>query len=325
VRGLLISLKECLIVGGILLGYLGSYIINGEEGGWRTLLSSSLAFSAILAVGMSTLPDSPRWLLQQGRPMAEARDALSRVRGKKVAPEAIEAEVTAMSIASEKSGVGGVGELLRRENLRPLYIGLSIVLFQQITGQPSVLYYAEQVFTAAGYDSSNSAGVSVILGGFKLVMTGFAVKYVDTVGRRPLLLGGVTVMTISTVVLGICSGALASGDGEGVTLPARVSVAAIFTYVGAYQVSFGPIAWLLVGEIFPQRVRSAAIGTATLTNFLSNFLVSLSLPTLLESFGAAGTYYLFSIMGVVALSSIYLTVVETKGRSLEEIEEMMTK
>jgi sugar porter (SP) family MFS transporter len=325
VRGLLISLKECFIVSGILLGYLGSYVINGDEGGWRTLLYSSLVFSAILAAGMLTLPNSPRWLLQRGRPTTEARTALIRLRGQKVALEVIEAELTTMIIASEKAGVGGVGELLRRENLRPLYIGISLVLFQQITGQPSVLYYTQQVFTAAGYNSTYSAGISAILGGFKLVMTGFAVKYVDTVGRRPLLLGGLFVMVVSTIALGTCSGTLSGGNTEKVSLSARVSVAAIFTYVGAYQVSFGPIAWLLVGEIFPQRVRSAAIGTATLTNFLSNFLVSLSLPMLLDNLGAAGTYYLFSTLGVVAAASIYLTVVETKGRSLEEIEDIMTR
>jgi len=331
VRGLLISLKECFIVGGILLGYLGSFVIGGHEEGWRTLLSSSAVLAVVLGLGMTRLPDSPRWLLQQGRPLAEARDALVRVRGTKAGMEVIEAEVVAMSVASEKAGSGGVMELTRRENRRPLYIGLSIVLFQQITGQPSVLYYAEQVFTAAGYDQSDSAGVAVILGGFKLLMTLFAVRYVDTVGRRPLLLGGVTVMTLSTITLGLCSTALnmggdigGGGDIDGTTLPARLSVAAIFTYVGAYQVSFGPIAWLLVGEIFPQRVRSAAIGTATLTNFLSNFLVSLSLPSIISTFGTAGTYYFFSTMGVVALSSIYLTVVETKGKTLEEIEAIMT-
>ena len=187
-------------------------------------------------------------------------------------------------------------------------------------------YYAEQVFEAAGYDSSQGAGVSVILGLFKLVMTGVAVKYVDTLGRRPLLLGGVSVMTLATFVLGACSSSLASGSGASIDQnTATASVVAVFMYVGAYQVSFGPIAWLLVGEIFPQRVRSAAVGAATLTNFGSNFLVSLYLPTIIEDFGRAGTYYLFSAMCIVALVSIYLTVVETKGKTLEEIEEQMTR
>ena len=328
VRGLLISLKECFIVGGILVGYLGSFVINGEEGGWRSLLSSSVVLSAALFAGMSKLPDSPRWLAQRGGlgSAEAAREALARVRGKRAASGEAFAQEAAAMCAPQKSGEsGGFRELFRRQNLKPMYIGLSVVLFQQITGQPSVLYYAEQVFEAAGYDSSQGAGVSVILGGFKLLMTGFAVTYVDSLGRRPLLLGGVAVMTLSTLALGICSETLATGDSLAAPMTARASVVAIFMYVGAYQVSFGPIAWLLVGEIFPQKVRSAAVGTATLTNFASNFLVSLYLPTLIEEFGTAGTYYLFSVCAVVALSSIYLTVVETKGKTLEEIEEQMTR
>ena len=116
-----------------------------------------------------------------------------------------------------------------------------------------------------------------------------------------------------------------TGDPADSLNTARLSVLAIFAYVGAYQVSFGPIAWLLVGEIFPQRVRSAAVGTATLTNFASNYLVALYLPTMIASYGQAGTYYVFSVMGVIALASIYLTVPETKGKSLEEIEAEMTR
>lgn len=321
VRGLLISLKEGFIVGGIMLGYLGSYLIFGQDEGWRSLLSTPAAASVVLMLGMSRLPDSPRWLMQRGRPASEARAALEQVRGKKANRDSMDAEM--MRMESSDHRVGGVNELFRRENLRPLYIGISVVLFQQITGQPSVLYYAEQVFINAGYDPADGAGVAVILGLFKLLMTGVAVAFVDTVGRRPLLLGGVGVMTLSVLTLGFCSETMASGDLAGTSFTARASVAAIFAYVGAYQVSFGPIAWLLVGEIFPQRVRSAAVGTATLTNFFSNFLVSLYLPTLNEKFGTAGTYYVFSIMSVIALSSIYLTVPETKGKTLEEIEESL--
>jgi len=321
VRGLLISLKEGFIVGGILVGYLVSYAVVDQEAGWRTLLSSSVYLAVPLTVGMSYLPNTPRWLLQAGKSAHEARDALSRLRGRDTSPAVVAAEVDAMAAAADKSGVGGMGELLRPENRRPLYIGLSVVLFQQITGQPSVLYYAEQVFRDAGFEQADSAaGVAVVLGLFKLLMTGVAVAKVDSLGRRPLLLSGVTVMTLSTIVLGACTGN--TGDDPNV---ARLSVAAIFAYVGAYQVSFGPIAWLLVGEIFPQRVRNAAVGTATSTNFLSNFLVSLYLPTLISTFGASGTYYLFSTMGVVSLVSIYYTVIETRGKTLEEIEEEMTR
>ena len=327
VRGLLISVKEGFIVGGILLGYLGCYFINGEEGGWRMLLSSSAPLAVVLALGMATLPDSPRWLAQRGAVEEDVRLSLQKVRGKSATGDQFEQEVKLIMTQCRGGdmGGGGIQDLFQKRNIKPLYVGLSVVLFQQITGQPSVLYYAEQVFEAAGYDSSQGAGVSVILGMFKLIMTGFAVKYVDTLGRRPLLLGGVSVMTLAMFVLGACSATLASGDASVAPLTANASIVAVFMYVGAYQVSFGPIAWLLVGEIFPQRVRSAAVGAATLTNFGSNFLVSLYLPTIIDEFGQSGTYYLFSAMGLVALVSIYLTVIETKGKTLEEIEEQMTR
>ena len=106
---------------------------------------------------------------------------------------------------------------------------------------------------------------------------------------------------------------------------AQASLAVIFLYVGAYQLSFGPIAWLLVGEVFPAKVRSAAVGLATLSNFGSNFLVSLFLPTVEETIGLRGTYLGFASVGVLAVVSIYFTVVETRCKTLEEIEEMLTK
>jgi MFS family permease len=147
-------------------------------------------------------------------------------------------------------------------------------------------------------------------------MTGIAVSKVDSLGRRPLLLGGISIITA-------CLFALAALNTPGevqTTAQAQASVAAIFLYVGAYQLSFGPIAWLLVGEVFPSKVRSAAVGLATLSNFGSNFLVSLFLPTVQETVGLRGTYLGFASVGVLALASIYFTVVETRGKTLEEIE-----
>lgn len=161
--------------------------------------------------------------------------------------------------------------------------------------------------------------MTVLLGGFKLAMTFVAVSFVDTVGRRPLLLGGVSAMVVALVALGALSAAAA---GEGAVDPTLAwgSVLALLMYVGAYQVSFGPVAWLIVGEVFPAEVRSAAVGCATLTNFGANFGVSLLLPALQAELGPAGTYWLFAALGVVAIGSIYTTLPETKGKTLEEIE-----
>lgn len=139
----------------------------------------------------------------------------------------------------------------------------------------------------------------------------------DKLGRRPLLLGGVFLLTAALVALAVLASPSSPLDAQA---GAYASAAALLLYVGAYQVSFGPISWLLVGEVFPAEVRSAAVGLATLVNFGSNTLVSLALPVLDSSVGQDGTYALFALVGVVSLVSIYLTVPETKGKTLEQIE-----
>lgn len=328
-RGSLISLKEGFIVGGILLGYLASEDVIASNGAWRQLSLEATPLIGILLAGSLWLPDSPRWIAARGgddeKTREEARDALVRIREAKTETELVKVddelgEIFAAATTADAKNAGGVMTLFDGKYLRPLYIGLSVVLFQQFTGQPSVLYYATQTFKAAGWSVEDAANVSVILGVWKLFMTGIAVSKVDSVGRRPLLLGGAGIITA-------CLFALAALNAPGETqtvFQAQASVAAIFLYVGAYQLSFGPIAWLLVGEVFPSKVRSAAVGLATLSNFGGNFLVSLLLPTARETVGSRGTYLGFASVGVFALVSMYFTVIETRGKTLEDIETELT-
>jgi len=356
VRGLLISCKEGAIVGGILLGYLVSYLVVDDVGGWRYILGTELPLALILGAGMASLPESPRWLLLSGRSAGEAGDALRRVQGSRLASDdAIEAEVQSMmtgvqragaadsaealeqaplmgegasdragrSLEGQPSGSGGASGIVAlftdRRYRRPLWVGLSLMLFQQITGQPSVLYYSTQIFRNAGFAAGKeAAGVSLLLGFFKLGATLVAVASVEKLGRRPLLLGGVSAMVVSLLSLGAAQDAATSGG----TASAWVCVVSLLLYVGAYQMSFGPISWLICGEVFPLQVRGQAIAAATFVNFSSNFLVSLALPSLQEGLGPAGTYYLFGAIGAVAVASIAATVPETKGKTLEEIEAM---
>ncbi len=328
-RGSLISLKEGFIVGGILLGYLASEDVIASNGAWRQLFLEATPLIGILLAGSLWLPDSPRWIAARGgddeKTREEARDALVRIRDAKTETELVKVDeelgdIFAAATTADAKNAGGMMTLFDGKYLRPLYIGLSVVLFQQFTGQPSVLYYATQTFKAAGWSVEDAANVSVILGVWKLFMTGIAVAKVDSVGRRPLLLGGAGIITA-------CLFALAALNAPGETqtvFQAQASVAAIFLYVGAYQLSFGPIAWLLVGEVFPSKVRSAAVGVATLSNFGSNFLVSLLLPTARETVGSRGTYLGFASVGVFALVSMYFTVIETRGKTLEDIETELT-
>ena len=291
------------------------------------MLGATLLPALLLGGGALTLlPESPRWLLLSGGGSAQgegiAKAALRRLRGS--VPDAVlNSEFAAMAAAAVDSRAAaerspGWSALADPRNARALYAGMSLMLFQQITGQPSVLYYATDIFQRAGFTSASAAtDADVVLGVFKLAMTGVAVVLVDRVGRRPLLLGGVSALTLALVALGALS-ASASSSGES---SAFASAAMLLVYVGAYQLSFGPIAWLLVGEMFPADSRSAATGVATLLNFGSNFGVSLALPLLQETLGQSGTYSLFAGLGALSLLSIYLTIPETKGLTLEQIQE----
>ena len=318
VRGAFISAKEGFIVGGILLGYVSSAVLVEASGGWREMLGVSAIPALVLGAGMLALPDSPRWMAQAGRGAAAAGDALAVLRGAAVPRAAIDAEVAGFTRAVDPQAAAGLGALLDPKNARALYAGLSLMLFQQITGQPSVLYYATPIMQRAGFASASAATqVAVVLGAFKLAMTGVAVLSVDRLGRRPLLLAGVSALTVALLLLAELSGPTPPLTGDA---GAYASAACLLLYVGAYQVSFGPIAWLIVSEVFPQDVRTAAVGVATITNFGANFGVSLLLPLLQEAAGQDGTYRVFAALGVLSVLSIALTIPETKGKTLEQIE-----
>ncbi|KAF3334597.1 D-xylose-proton symporter-like 3 [Carex littledalei] len=326
IRGTLISLKELFIVLGILLGYLvGSLEIN-TVGGWRYMYGLSAPVAVVMLIGMLLLPCSPRWLLLravQGKgPMEEykqmATDALRKLRGWPAGDRASEKEVedTLVSLKaaySDQEPEGSILEVFEGPSLKAFIIGGGLVLFQQITGQPSVLYYAASILQSAGYSAaSDAARVSVVIGVFKLLMTGIAVAKVDSLGRRPLLIGGVSGIVLSLFLLAAYYKFL-----SGFPL---VAVGALLLYVSCYQISFGPISWLMVSEIFPLRTRGRGISLAVLVNFGSNALVTFAFSPLTEILGPDNIFILFGAIALLSLLFVIFNVPETKGLSLEEIE-----
>ncbi|KAM0941364.1 putative major facilitator, sugar transporter, major facilitator superfamily [Dioscorea sansibarensis] len=331
IRGTLISLKELFIVLGILLGYLvGSLEINAV-GGWRYMYGSSAAIAILMGIGMWSLPPSPRWLLLravQGKSsLQESKEkaiyALGKLRGRPPGDKASEKQIddtlnSLKTAYAEEEPEGSLWEVFEGASLKAFIIGGGLVLFQQITGQPSVLYYAASILQSAGFSAAaDAAKVSVVIGLFKLLMTGVAVLKVDDVGRRPLLIGGVGGIVLSLLLLGAYYKGL-----SGIPL---VAVGALLLYVGSYQVSFGPISWLMVSEIFPIRTRGRGISLAVLTNFGSNALVTFAFSPLQELLGAGNLFLIFGAIALLSLLFVIFYVPETKGLSLEEIESKILK
>lgn len=331
IRGTLVSLKELFIVLGILLGYfVGSFQID-VVGGWRYMFGVSAPIALIMGLGMWSLPPSPRWLLLravQGKGSLQdykekAFIALSKLRGRppgdKLSERQIEDTFVSLKDAyADQESEGSFLEVFQGPSLKAFLIGGGLVLFQQITGQPSVLYYAGPILQTAGFSAAADATrVSVVIGVFKLLMTWIAILKVDNLGRRPLLIGGVSGIAISLFLLSAYYKFLGGFP--------FVAVAALLLYVGCYQISFGPISWLMVSEIFPLRTRGRGISLAVLTNFGSNAIVTFAFLPLKEFLGAENLFLLFGAIALLSLLFVLLVVPETKGLSLEEIESKISK
>mmetsp|Transcript_28759 Transcript_28759/g.82313 ORF Transcript_28759/g.82313 Transcript_28759/m.82313 type:complete len:486 (+) Transcript_28759:85-1542(+) len=332
VRGRLVSAKEAVIVLGIFLGFLSGYAFSGVAfQGWRLMVACSGVLGLAMVMGIAGVPQSPRFLLLQGarRPAAaqalreEARRALRffrRAGAGEVEEElqglekdlraALQEDTESQSLLGPRARRPGALEAFRYE--KPMVVGCGLVLLQQVTGQTSVLYFANQFLRAAGFGNS-AAMQSVWIGLVKLVATLFAVWQVDSYGRRKLLFVGISMMAAALVLLTLSS-----------CLPPALTVVALMQYVSGYQVGFGPIAWLMISEVFPLKVRGSALSVAVVINFGSNIAMTVATPVLLASLKPAGLYAIFLVLTFASLVFVHAYVPETKGKSLEEIEEMMT-
>jgi SP family galactose:H+ symporter-like MFS transporter len=310
IRGSLVSVNQLAVTVGIVVAYLVDYALSAIQG-WRYMFGLAAIPSAILVIAMWRLPASPRWLLSRG--MADkARAVLQRIRGTQdVADEMKEIQE---GLTKQK---GGLEDLLHPLLRMALIVGIGLAVFQQITGINTVIYYAPTIFEFAGF---KTAGFSILATvGVGLVNVGFtvlAIRLMDRVGRRPLLLIGVAGQIVGLVLLGI-----AFQLQQLAHIIAYIAVGSLAIYVGSFAVGLGPVFWLMISEIYPLKVRGAAMSIATVANWGLNLVVALTFLSLVQVLGRPWSFWLYAAIGIAAWVFIYLLVPETKGRSLEEIEE----
>jgi len=357
VRGTLVSAKEAIIVFGIFLGFFTGYVFALlSSDGWRLMILVAGLLAAAMFCGVAYVPQSPRYLVllaarrgngaNEEEEEEEALAALTFFRGgdsdeAKEELRGLRSDVE-MSLRSDKEadgllqkhGAQKTGALAAFAYPRPLVVGCGLVILQQITGQPSVLYYATNVFKSAGFGSSSSQE-SVLLGLVKLVATLFTVWRVDHYGRRPLLLAGISMMTAALAVVaagfstsycttpGLSTTECSTDDLEIPQVWAMVTVAGLMVYVSGYQVGFGPISWVIISEIFPLSVRGSALSVAAMANFGFNVAVTFSTVSLMEMFSTTVVFSIFHVLSLVSIWFVWQFVPETRGKTLEEIEAMM--
>ncbi len=307
-RGALVSLYQFAITVGIFVATLVDEAFVDVTGGWRWELGIASVAAVVLFIGMAQAPESPRYLIAKGK-LAAGRRVLSTL----IPPEEVDE-----TIADLQRQLARAKEVNWREIFSPavrgvLLIGAVLAAVQQFTGINTIIYYDVTIFARAGFDSNADAvAASIIVGFVNMAATVIAIRYVDRLGRKPLLVAGLVGMTTGLVMLGIAF------FFEG-TASATVSLIAMLVYIASFAASLGPVVWVLIGEIYPQRVREPAMSFAVMVNWISNFVVALTFLSLLDALGSSVTFFLYAAIAVLSIIFVVTKVPETKGRSLEEI------
>ncbi|HEY3764693.1 MAG TPA: sugar porter family MFS transporter [Gaiellales bacterium] len=314
IRGGLVSFNQLMIVSGILAAYIVNFALKGiGSDNWRWMLGLGAVPGVMLAAGMALMPYSPRWLAERGRE-DEAREVLERTHKREDVDEELE------SIKKVASQSGSLRDLLG-PSVRPmLIVGLGLAIFQQIVGINTIIYYAPTILSFTGSSASSAIGQTVAIGVTNVVFTIVAILLLDRLGRRVFLIAGTVGLTVALVVLGVF---FASG-----TLQANASVVALIAlvvYIASFAVGLGPVFWLMISEIFPLEIRGPAMAVCTIANWLFNFLVSFTFLTLASAIGKQWTFGLYAVIGIVAIAFFARRVPETNGRSLEQIQQDLTR
>lgn len=319
IRGRLVSFNQLAIVGGILLVYFVNWFVasQGDDAwlkatGWRYMLASEAIPSAILLILLLFVPDTPRWLVLRGR-NAEALAQLRRVMG--------ESEARGILADIERTLVVRSGKLLSF-GLPVIVIGVLISVFQQFVGINAVLYYAPLMFQNMGASTDSALLQTIVVGGANVLFTVVAIVTVDRWGRKPLLVTGAIIMAVAMISLGCLFNARAVG---------LWALIAVVVYIAGFALSWGPVAWVMLSEMFPNAIKGKAMGLAVAAQWIANLLVSASFKVLDGSsalnnlFHHGFAYWIYGAMGVLAAVFVIRYVPETKGRSLEAIQDLWEK
>jgi sugar porter (SP) family MFS transporter len=325
-RGKLVAINQLTVVVGILLAQVVNWFIaekvspdataeqilhswNGQTG-WRWMFAVTAIPSLLFFVGMWLVPESPRWLAKNGQP-DRARRILSRIGGETYAEQAL-VEIND-SVALEIHQVN-YSDLLEPRLRKVLLLGIVLAVFQQWCGINVIFQYAGEIFSAAGYNISDTLKNIAWTGSVNMAFTFVALGLVDRLGRRPLMLIGGIGLAVIYGILGVCYHQHVQG------WPMLVLVLAA---IACYSMSLAPVVWVVIAEIFPNRIRGAAISVCVSALWIACFLLTFSYPALNEAVGPAGSFGIYAGICVAGALYIKLMLPETKGRTLEEIERQL--
>jgi sugar porter (SP) family MFS transporter len=322
-RGSLVSLNQLMIVIGISISFFSNYfLLSLGAASWRWMLGVQAVPAAIYFLLLILVPESPRWLLSKGREES-ARAALAAVHGLAVAQR--ELELIRANLV-QRSHHFGIRELLTGRLKRVMIFGFGIAFFQQATGINAIFYYLPTIFAQSGGGLSTAFAQSVLVGLVNVGMTFVAIWLIDRLGRKPLLSIGLTGATVALLTISWAfHAANAPLGGDSPVSHANVVLIAIIAYVASFAISLGPGMWVMLSEIFPNDERAAAISVVGFWNSLVSASVTLLFPIEVAAWGPAGTFLAYGLLAAGGLLFVVMLAPETKGKTLEELEGMLTR
>ena len=329
-RGRMVTYQQLFIVIGIALAFASNYgVVRLEqidaawvaalrlgEWNWRWMVGLGAAPAIVYLFALLSIPESPRWLARHDR-IDDARQVLVRAHGEKLAE--IELAELWNSIAREAgSRDATLGDLWAPGLRRVLVLGMLVGIIQQITGISSVLAYATVIFEHAGAGAEASFVQTVYVGLVNLAFTLVAFVLIDKIGRRPLLLAGLAGMGVSLALVAV-------GFRAGAQSNPHLVLSGLLGFVASFAASLGPGLWVLLSEIFPNRMRALAISCVGVVNSSVCFVVQLLFPWQMQTFGGTATFAVYGALALVGLMLMAKVLPETRGRSLEELEESLVR
>jgi len=318
-RGGIVSRNELAIVSGQLAAFTINAIIGtvwGEHDEvWRYMLAVAALPAIALFIGMMRVPESPRWLLAKGRE-ADALAVLQQIRDPERA-KAEMAEVRELAHQEAESKSAKLADLVAEPWLRKiLFIGIGLAGAQQLTGINSIMYYGTQVLQESGFSQQGALIANVGSGIIAVAAMLVALRLINKVGRRTMLMAGFAGVTLFHLLIGLSSLLIPEGMTRAV-----VVLVFVIGFVGTMQGTIGPLVWLMLSEIFPLKLRGVGMGLTVLILWMTNFVVSLFFPILVAGVGISSTFFLFAVLNAASLLFAATKVPETNGRSLEQLEE----
>ena len=344
-RGVLVTFYQLAVVVGFFIVFLVTYFIGSELSeseniafGWRNMFWSEMIPAGLFLILLFFVPKSPRWLMIKGKE-EEAENILTRIHGEEIASKEIK-EIR-NSIKAESTAIKA--SIFSKTMLPIVIIGTVLSVLQQFTGINAVLYYGADIFEQAlGFGQDDVLLQQILLATVNLVFTFIAMFTVDKLGRKPLLMIGGVGMLVGFLIMGITlyfsdySQINSAGLPTISTFEGILSLIGVLIFIGAFAMSMGPIVWVLLSEIFPNKIRSAAMAVAVAAQWLANYFVSQTFPVIVESdanrlimdggtWNNALPYFLFSGFIVIIIWFVWKYIPETKGKTLEEMEAVFTK